>query len=82
MASDDSYYILRHQADAVQEATSTNQGIDEDGIEAAFDVRSYVLSVILVICVLSVILVMYVCSVCDIGDVCDVRYTCTCTCDV
>ena len=38
MASDDSYYILRYHADAVQEATSTNQGIDEDGIEAAFDV--------------------------------------------
>ena len=38
LASDDSYYILRHHADAVQEATSTNQGIDEDGIEAAFEV--------------------------------------------
>jgi coatomer subunit beta' len=38
LASDDSYYILRYHADAVQEATSTNQGIDEDGIEAAFEV--------------------------------------------
>ena len=38
LASDDSYYILRYRADAVQEATSTNQGIDEDGVEAAFDV--------------------------------------------
>ena len=38
VASDDSYYILRYHADTVQAATSTNQGIDEDGIEAAFDV--------------------------------------------
>ena len=44
MASEDSYYVLRYQADAVQEATSTNEGIDEDGIEAAFDVSRLSLS--------------------------------------
>lgn len=42
LASEDSYFILRYLADAVQEATSTNQGIDEDGVEAAFDVRGSV----------------------------------------
>ena len=55
MASDESYYIVRYQADAVQEATSTNQGIDEDGIEAAFDVSHFcVLCVIIVIVVILV----------------------------
>ena len=38
LASDESYYILRYQSDAVQEAISTNQGVDDDGVEAAFDV--------------------------------------------
>ena len=39
MASDDSFYILQYSTEAVQQALSTNEGIDEDGIEAAFDVR-------------------------------------------
>ena len=39
MATDESFYILRYNQEAMQEAMSTNQGIDEDGIEAAFDVR-------------------------------------------
>ena len=39
VASDDSFYILQYSAEAVQQALSTNEGIDEDGIEAAFDVR-------------------------------------------
>ena len=38
LASDDTYYILRYSSEAVQEAQQTNQGIDDDGIEAAFDV--------------------------------------------
>ena len=38
MAAEDSYYILQYKSEAVSEALSTNQGIDEDGIEAAFDV--------------------------------------------
>lgn len=38
VASEDSYYILQYKSDAVSEALSTNQGIDEDGVEAAFDV--------------------------------------------
>ena len=41
LASDESYYILRYHADVVQEVTSTNQGIDEDGIEAAFEVSEW-----------------------------------------
>ena len=39
VASDDSFYILQYSTEAVQQALSTNEGIDEDGIEAAFDVR-------------------------------------------
>ena len=39
VASDDSFYILQYSAEAAQQALSTNEGIDEDGIEAAFDVR-------------------------------------------
>ncbi len=38
VASDDSYYILRYNSEAVSEALSTNEGMDEDGVEAAFDV--------------------------------------------
>ena len=39
LAADDSYFILRYQADAVQQAVATNEGMDDDGVEAAFDVR-------------------------------------------
>ena len=39
LATDESFYILRYNQEAVQGALSTNQGMDEDGIEAAFDVR-------------------------------------------
>ena len=38
VAAEDSYYILQYRAEAVTEAMSTNQGIDEDGVEAAFEV--------------------------------------------
>lgn len=38
IAAEDSYYILQYKAEAVTEAFSSNEGIDEDGIEAAFDV--------------------------------------------
>ena len=38
LASDDSYFILRYSAESVAKAQATNQGIDEDGIEAAFEV--------------------------------------------
>ncbi len=38
LASEDSYFVLSYSAQAVQEATQTNQGIDEDGVEAAFEV--------------------------------------------
>ncbi len=38
VAAEDSYYILQYKADAVVEALANNEGIDEDGIEAAFDV--------------------------------------------
>lgn len=38
LSSDDSYYILKYNPEGVANSLSTNQGIDEDGIEAAFDV--------------------------------------------
>ena len=38
VAADDTFYILRYNAEGVQEAMATNQGIDEDGVEAAFEV--------------------------------------------
>ena len=38
LAADDTYYILRYSPEAVSNATATNQGIDEDGVEAAFEV--------------------------------------------
>lgn len=38
LAADDSYYILKYDSEAVSEAFSTNQGVDEDGVESAFDV--------------------------------------------
>ena len=38
IASEDAYYILKYNAEGVATALSTNQGIDEDGIEVAFDV--------------------------------------------
>lgn len=38
VAAEDSYYILQYKSEVATEALSTNEGIDEDGIEAAFDV--------------------------------------------
>ena len=38
IASEDAYYILKYNPEGVATALSTNQGIDEDGIEVAFDV--------------------------------------------
>ena len=38
LASDESYFILKYNAEAVQVAMSTNQGIDEDGVEAGLEV--------------------------------------------
>ncbi len=38
VASDDSYYVLKYNTEAVSESMSTNQGMDEDGVEAAFEV--------------------------------------------
>lgn len=38
IASDDSFYILKYDGQAVQHAVANNVGIDDDGIEAAFDV--------------------------------------------
>ena len=39
IASDEAFYILKYDSQAVQQAVNTNEGIDDDGIEAAFDVR-------------------------------------------
>ena len=38
IAADDSYYILKYNSEAASEALSTNQGVDEDGVESAFEV--------------------------------------------
>jgi coatomer subunit beta' len=38
VSSDDSFYILKYDSEAVQRALTTNEGVDEDGIESAFDV--------------------------------------------
>lgn len=38
IATEDSYFILKHSADAVTRARETKEGITEDGIEDAFDV--------------------------------------------
>ena len=39
IASDEAFYILKYDSQAVQQAVNSNEGIDDDGIEAAFDVR-------------------------------------------
>ena len=39
IASEEAFYILKFDSQAVQNAVANNEGIDEDGIEAAFDVR-------------------------------------------
>ena len=39
IASDEAFYILKYDSQAVQQAVNTNEGIDDDGVEAAFDVR-------------------------------------------
>ena len=38
VCADDSFYILRYDAQAAQHALSTNEGVDDDGVEASFDV--------------------------------------------
>ena len=38
VAAEDSFYILQYRAEAATEALASNEGIDEDGIEAAFEV--------------------------------------------
>ena len=40
VAAESSYYVLQYRADAVAQALASNEGIDEDGIEAAFEVLS------------------------------------------
>ena len=38
VASEDSYYILHYHPEAAAQALESNEGVDEDGIEAALDV--------------------------------------------
>ena len=38
IATEDSYYILQYHSDVASQALSSNEGVDEDGIEAALDV--------------------------------------------
>lgn len=49
LATDESYFILRLNADTVAKANETKEGITEDGIEDAFDVSlhfSYILLIL------------------------------------
>ena len=39
IVTEDSYYILRYNAAEAAQSFATNQGIDEDGVESALDVR-------------------------------------------
>ena len=41
IAGEESYYILKYQADEVAKCMATHEGIDHDGIEVAFDVSVY-----------------------------------------
>ncbi len=38
IATEESYFVLKFDADAVARAKETNEGISEDGIDEAFDV--------------------------------------------
>ena len=39
VCSDDTYYVLQYDSQAAQHALTNNEGVDEDGVEMAFDVR-------------------------------------------
>lgn len=41
LATDESYFILRFNADTVAKSNETKEGVTEDGVEDAFDVRIY-----------------------------------------
>ena len=38
VCAEDSFYILRYDAQSAQHCLVSNEGVDDDGIEAAFDV--------------------------------------------
>jgi coatomer subunit beta' len=40
ISTDESFFILKYDADNVAKALETREGITEDGIEDAFDVQS------------------------------------------
>lgn len=41
IATEESYFVLKYDADAVARARETKEDITEDGIETAFDVRVF-----------------------------------------
>ena len=41
LTTDDSFYILHYFPDAARQAFANNEGVDDDGVEAAFDVSMY-----------------------------------------
>ena len=41
ITTDDTFYILRYDAEAARLAFANNEGVDDDGVEAAFDVSWY-----------------------------------------
>ena len=38
VVTEESYFILKYNAEEAQHCLATNEGVDEDGIESAFDV--------------------------------------------
>ena len=42
VCSDDSFYVLKYDQEVAQRSLATNEGIDEDGVELAFDVSERV----------------------------------------
>lgn len=38
LTTDDTFYILQYDAEATKNALANNVGVDDDGVEAAFEV--------------------------------------------
>ena len=71
IAGEESYFILKYQADEVAKCLASHEGIDDDGIEVAFDVSVYVCLVCVCVCVLCVCVCVCVCHcVCACVTVC------------
>ena len=51
IAGEESYFILKYQADEVAKCLASREGMDSDGIEAAFDVSVYICVCCVYVCV-------------------------------